>query len=368
MQPLLLLNIGIALVPALVLLALFDRFEAFNLVRFPKFLILLAVGGLLAGISYAANGALMTSLSLDFASYSWFVAPVVEELLKASPIILLFAFNKIGFKIDAAIIGFTIGAGFSIAENAYQLYLFPSANIGVWLVRGLGTAVMHGGATALFAVISHELTDEQAEAKAAHYRFKPWLFIPGLAAAVVMHGGFNMFVDHPLQLMFVAFTIVPLSLFAVLSIGEGAARKWMLKDNKVHEELLADLEDGDFARSEIGQAVCVIADKFNEGLRQEVFDYIKIHTELVLRAERLLLARGEGERVEPGEEDLARFQQLRILEKNIGKAGLRALRPLLHFSRNDLWEMHLLTGSVSKRGRGKQVRSWAKSFARRSKR
>ena len=111
----------------------------------------------------------------------------------------------------------------------------------------------------------------------------------------------------------------------------------------------------------------MIADKFNEGLRQEVFDYIRIHTELVLRAERLLLVRGEGERVEPEEEDLARFKQLRILEKNIGKAGLRALRPLLHFSRNDLWEMHLLTGSVSKR-RGKQVRFWAKPFARRSRR
>jgi len=367
MQPLLLLNIGIALVPALLLLALFDRFEAFNLVRFPKFLALLAVGGALAVVAYAVNGALLSATSLDFATYSQFVAPAVEELLKASPIIFLFARNKIGFKIDAAIIGFTIGAGFSIVENAYQLYLSPSSGVGVWLVRGLGTAVMHGGATALFAVVSHELTDEQAEAKAAHYRFKPWLFIPGLAAATVMHAGFNMFVDHPLQLMFLAFTIVPLSLFAVLSIGQGAARKWIIADNKVHEELLADLEDGDFARSEIGQAVCAIADKFNEGLRQEVFDYIALHTEIVLRAERLLLARGEGERAEPGDEDRARFERLRILEKNIGRAGLRALRPLLHFTRNDLWEMHLLTSSVSKQ-KGKQVRSWTRPFARRSKR
>lgn len=367
MQPLLLLNIGIALVPALLLLALFDRFEAFNLVRFPKFLALLAVGGTLAGISYAANGALMAALSLDFADYSSFVAPVVEELLKASPIIFLFARNKIGFKIDAAIIGFTIGAGFSIVENAYHLYLSPSAEIGVWLVRGLGTAVMHGGATALFAVLSHELTDEQAEAKAAQYRFKPWLFIPGLAAAAVMHAGFNMFADHPLQLMFLAFTIVPLSLFAVLSIGEGKAREWMLTDNEVHESLLADLKDGDFAASEIGLAVIAIADKFNEGLRQEVFDYIALHTELVLRAERLLLARAEGNCTEPGEEDRARFEQLKMLEVNIGKAGLRALRPLLHFSRNDLWEMHLLAACVPGEER-KQVRFWSRPFAKRSRR
>ena len=132
-------------------------------------------------------------------------------------------------------------------------------------------------------------------------------------------------------------------------------------------ELLADLEDGDFRRSEIGQAVCVIADKFNEGLRQEVFDYIKLHTEMVLRAERLLLARGEGNCTEPGEEDRAQFEQLRVLEANIGKAGLRALRPLLHFSRNDLWEMHLLAACVpGEDGKGK--RSWARPFAKRSRR
>ena len=367
MQPLLLLKIAIALVPALLLLALFDRFEAFNLVRFRKFLVLLAVGGVLAGVSYFANDALMAALSLDFADYSMFVAPLVEELLKASPIIYLFARNQIGFKIDAAIIGFTVGAGFSVAENAYQLYLFSSADIGLWLVRGLGTAVMHGGATALFAVVSHELTDEQAEAKATQYRFKPWLFVPGLAAAAVLHAGFNMFADHPLQLMFLAFTIVPLSLFAVLSIGEGAARRWMLADNEVHESLLADIKDGDFAASEIGQAVIAIADKFNEGLRQEVFDYIALHTELVLRAERLLLARAEGNCTEPGEEDRARFEQMKLLEANIGKAGLRALRPLLHFSRNDLWEMHLLAACVPGE-EGKQVRSWTKPFARRSTR
>ena len=144
MQPLLLLNIAIALLPALLLLALFDRFEAFNLVRFPQFLTYLVVGGLIAAIAYFANGALFTATSLPFATYSQFVAPVVEELLKASPIIMLFALNKIGFKIDAAIIGFTIGAGFSIVENAYELYLFPQTGFGAWMVRGLGTAVMHG--------------------------------------------------------------------------------------------------------------------------------------------------------------------------------------------------------------------------------
>lgn len=352
MQFELVFKIAIALLPALLMLIVCDRFEAFNLVRFRKIVAMLLIGGALAVIAYFANGALIGALALDFADYSRFVAPLVEETAKASPIIILYAANRIGFKIDAAIIGFAIGTGFSIIENGYQLYLFADASVGVWLVRGLGTAVMHGGATALFAVITHELTDEQAVARAADYRLNMLYFIPGLIAAAAIHAGFNLFDERPLLLMVVAFTVVPLALFAVLSIGEAAARNWILSDNRVHEQILADIETGTFAGSEAGLALCAVADRFGPDLRDEVFDYLKIHTELVLRAERLLLARGEpGDCAEPGAEDRALFDRLNALEARLGKAALRALHPLLHFSRNDLWEMHLLACSVPDEGR-----------------
>ena len=79
---------------------------------------------------------------------------MVEEALKAALIVGLFAFNRIGYLIDAAIAGFAVGAGFSLAENIFYLHQFADASLGVWLVRGFGTAIMHGGATAIFAVLS----------------------------------------------------------------------------------------------------------------------------------------------------------------------------------------------------------------------
>ena len=39
--------------------------------------------------------------------------------------ILLFRFNRIGYKLDAVISGFAIGAGFSVVENVIYLTRLP---------------------------------------------------------------------------------------------------------------------------------------------------------------------------------------------------------------------------------------------------
>ena len=58
--------------------------------------------------------------------------------------IALFRINRIGYKLDAVISGFAIGAGFSVVENIFYLTMFPEYGTGTWLVRGFGTAIMHG--------------------------------------------------------------------------------------------------------------------------------------------------------------------------------------------------------------------------------
>ena len=45
--------------------------------------------------------------------------------MKALVIVGLFRFNRIGYKLDAVISGFAIGAGFSVVENILYLAVFP---------------------------------------------------------------------------------------------------------------------------------------------------------------------------------------------------------------------------------------------------
>jgi hypothetical protein len=84
-----------------------------------------------------------------------------------------------------------------------------------------------------------------------------------------------------------------------------------------------------------------------------VWAYIELKTELILRAEEILLSGDdngqEGELaapIEPGPEDRDRFERLDALERKLGKPLLGALGRKLAFSRNDLWELGRLRGRV----------------------
>ena len=45
------------------------------------------------------------------------------------------------------------------------------------------------------------------------------------------------------------------------------------------------------------------------------------------------------------DETKAKFEELRWLETSIGAAGMRALQPLMHTSRQDLWQLYMLEKS-----------------------
>ena len=102
-----------AMAPVLVLLLVFDRLDIFNLITMRTIALMVLIGGAIAGVSYYANGG-VESLTHGFPipgnnPYSLYFAPAVEETLKALPIIAMFAMNRLGFKLDAAIAGFAIG-------------------------------------------------------------------------------------------------------------------------------------------------------------------------------------------------------------------------------------------------------------------
>lgn len=348
----------IAMAPVLVLLAAFDRLDVFKLISLRRIMLLVLVGGVTACAAYYANGGVMLGFPIDTSNYSRYVAPEIEEGLKALTVIALFALNRIGYKLDAAVTGFAIGAGFSMVENAFYLQVQGDANVSAWLVRGLGTAVMHGGATALFAAISHEMTERQAAGVATRYIFNPFLFLPGFALAVVLHSAFNHFGAQPTLAMVLTFVLVPMTLLLVFQRGEAAQVQWLESDRAAHARALADIRSGAFASSAEGQALKAWASgsakrgRVNEA---DLFAYAELKTALILRAEEILLSQDdngeEGEHAEPiqpGPEDRERFAQLAALEARLGRLVVRTTDARLGFSRNDLWELQRLRARVSR--------------------
>ncbi len=329
----------VAFGPALVLLFVFDRLDVFNLISSRDIALLLGAGGSLAALSFLANWRVMDGFPIGFSAYSRYVAPLIEEGLKAAPIIGAFALNRLGFKVDAAIAGFAVGAGFAAVENAWYLATLTDANVSAWLVRGFGTAIMHGGATALFAVITHELTERQAETAATRYRFNPVLFAPGLVLAVAIHSAFNHFPSQPLFIMAVTLLLVPATLFLTLARSERATQQWLKSDEAAHRQALADIRAGRFGETAPGLAIQAIAARLPPARADDAFTYVELKTELILRAEELILAAQGGAKDEVGVAEKEKFERLDALEGRLGKSIVAAISSRLAFTRNDLWEL-----------------------------
>ena len=82
--------------------------------------------------------------------------------------------------------------------------------------------------------------------------------------------------------------------------------------------------------------------RFDAAHVADMFSYIRLHTLLVLRAENLLLAREGGEDPRLRQDDRQDLHKLHALERKIGRTGLLAIWPHLHFSRQELWELYEL--------------------------
>jgi RsiW-degrading membrane proteinase PrsW (M82 family) len=325
----------IALLPVIVLVIVLFRLDSHRLLG-THFMIRIFVAGCLSAVVCSLLNALAIEyIALDFTRYSRYVAPLIEEAVKASIIVYLFRTNRIGFLIDAGILGFTVGAGFSFIENIYYLHMASDAHYGVWMVRGFGTAIMHGGATALFAIVAETMTER-------HLKMNPLLYIPGLIVAFLLHAIFNHFPISPVLSTVVTLLILPTILFLLFERNETTIHNFLELDFATHKRLLKQIEHGEFTGCEAGRFLKDMQDKLAAPVAEEMMHYFRLHTELVLSAESILLAREQGIDMEIGNQIQRRLVEMHKLEKHIGRAGLRTLRPHLQFTAKDMWEIHLL--------------------------
>src|SRR5262245_50028139 len=165
--------------------------DSFKLLSRRAVLQALLAGAVAALVGARLHGALIDAWPLSSAALSRYVAPLTEELLKAAWIVWLIRRQRVGFLVDAAILGFAVGTGFSLVENVEYLRAIAEPRMFLWVVRGFGTAVLHGATTAIFALVSKALADRRTEATLVG-------LVPGYLLAAALHSLFNHFVLPPM--------------------------------------------------------------------------------------------------------------------------------------------------------------------------
>ena len=325
----------VALLPVLCFLAALLYLDSYKLVKLRTVVAVVASGAIVAGFGFFLNAWLLGLLGIDLASYTRYVGPVVEELLKGLVIVFLIRSHRIGFLVDAAIFGFAVGSGFAVVENLYYLEQVPDAGIGTWIVRGFGTAIMHGGATSILAVMSLSSLERTERANL-------WSFLPGFAVAVALHAAYNhLFLSPKLSTLAMLIVTPPLFYF-VFERSARAVGNWLGRGFDADTEMLELINSGSLSDSPIGEYLHTLKDKLKGPVLADILCFLRLYTELALRAKGILMMRESGFEVAIDDETRAKFEEMRYLERSIGRTGLIALQPVLHMSHKDLWQLYML--------------------------
>ena len=324
----------IGLLPVTVFLVALMAMDSYKLVRLRAVAMVIGLGALAAVASYFANVAFINGLGLDFGLYARSVGPLVEEVLKGLVVVLLLRTHRIGFLVDAAIFGFAVGTGFAMVENLYYLQDLGHASVAVWIVRGFGTALLHGGVQSIFAVMLLALTDRRGKLDFG-------ALLPALAAAWLLHAGFNQFVLPPIWQALAMVLLPPLMMF-VFARSERAVGDWLGTGFDADRDLLELLDSGAFSESPHGQFLHALKARFRGEIVADLVCYLRLHVELALRAKGLLLMRENGIEIQIDQATRDRFEEMRYLERTVGPTALLAIKPLLHMSRRDLWQLYML--------------------------
>ncbi|MFH1680903.1 MAG: PrsW family glutamic-type intramembrane protease [Candidatus Eisenbacteria bacterium] len=331
----LLLRTGIAVLPVAAFLAVLLLLDSYKLVRLGSVLRTVLVGAGVAALCLVSNRLLLEALGWQPIHYSRYGAPIVEEALKGAYVVFLVRRKKVGFMVDAAIYGFAVGTGFAIAENLVYVSALAGTNPIVWILRGFGTAIMHGGTTALVGVfLKGGVERHGSEGLRA--------VLPALGAAIVFHSLFNHFLLSPVLSAVILLIGLPLVTVAVFRRSEESLREWLGVGFDTDAQLLEMINTGNISESRIGRYLMALQDRFPGEVLADMLCLIRVQVELAIRAKGILLMRQAGFEVAPDPEVTERFAELRYLEKSIGKTGKLALKPCIHWTSRELWQLHML--------------------------
>jgi RsiW-degrading membrane proteinase PrsW (M82 family) len=330
-------RIAVSFFPVLLYLFLLVYVDGYKLVRARTIVVAMLWGGVAAVLSLGLNTALSRVMNLSPAAFARYVAPVVEETLKGAFVIQIVRLRRVGFIVDAAIVGFAVGTGFGIVENYHYLSALGHASAFLFVARGFGTAIMHGGTTSILAISFKERFDVSRGSGLAPA-------VPGVLLAILLHSFYNHFVAYPVLLMGLIYVTLPLVMVVTFRRGNRTAREWLRAGFDTDAELLDVIRTGRVAAGRIGRLIENVGKSLPPEVVVDALCYVRLHVELAISAKGLLLMRQAGfePKVPPGTR--AKLEELDYLEKSIGKSTRLAVLPALHNSKRDLWQLHLLAG------------------------
>ena len=328
----LLVSLIAALLPIAIYIYVVYKLDNFSLLSVKRLLVLVLCGMLTAVACFGLftlTGKIMSEKVSDM------VNPVIEEVVKAIPLLILACRKKMVFFIDSVICGAAVGGGFSILENIFYLLLGDSLGMGTVLFRGLEVALIHMGCSASIAtafMFAVRLAERSKARQTVTHRDM------GMAAVLliispVLHVLHNTFHLNPLTQFIIVIGAMAALLTWIYQYDEEMIHRWLDRGLDTQVNLLQSIREGCLDRTNTGRFLMSIKKSFPPEVFFDVICYVQLHVELSLAAKSRFMMR-EAELDMPLEDSqkeayLSQFNEFKILEKRLGKSAMITVAPVV---------------------------------------
>ncbi len=333
------MNILYSLLPVLLFIVVLIYLDSFKLIDRKRAILIFVAGVLISGVAYFLNNLLTETLDFSHAETIEKIAPIIEELLKYLILIYIIKKGYVGFMSDAAIYGFIIGSGFAFSENIYYYLNITDTNLMLPIVRGFGTAIMHGCTIAFAGVLFIFLRD----LKKFNIFFTSFVsIIPGL----LIHFLYNMFLLPPVFQAVIILIVFSIATNLIFTISEKNIVNWI--NNELDEEiqLINLFEEGQLLNTNIGNYINKIKERFDTLILFDMIGLIKLNIELSMQLKINMMLQ-MNELPIPDDKDLPfKLKEYNRIKKFIGKAAYLALKPIIYKNSKDLWKLNQFIRSV----------------------
>ena len=242
-----------ALLPVVIYIYIVYQIDNFSLMSVKR-LILLILSGMLTAL--ACFGLFQLTEPILSESQSDSINPIIEEMVKAIPLLFLAARKKMVFFIDSVISGAAVGGGFSILENLFYLLLLVHMGCSAIVAAGL-----------MLAVRMIERSRSRLGIKKSDVAMSVFL----LFEAPVLHVFHNTFHFSPLvQFIFVLGTLGGLLMWTYY-YDVDMIHRWIDKGLDKQFTLLDSIKSGQLDNTTTGRFLLSVKEKFPP---EDFFDII----------------------------------------------------------------------------------------------
>lgn len=323
-----------ALLPVAIYIFVVYSLDSFSLVSVKSLLMLVLQGMVCAlvcfGLFHLTGGVLTESASN-------FLNPVIEELVKAIPLLFLARRKKTVFFIDSVICGAAIGGGFSILENVFYLVLGQSLDFGTALFRGLEVALIHMGCSAIisvslmFSVRLAERVRSGLDVKGSDTVMAVFLLIVS-PALHILHNALHA---NPIIQFVIVFGAMALLLIWIYQYDGDMIHRWLDRGLDKQVSLLMSIKEGELGDTKTGKFLMSVKENFPIEVFFDLICYVQLYVELSVAAKSRFMMREAGMDIPIEKPDrelyLSQYNEFRSLEKSLGKTARMTIAPVVKF-------------------------------------